>query len=106
MEFAFISRRLRELCEDDHKAEKEFGKAVTETLKARLADLRAAEGVQDLVTGNPRVIANDDFCMDLSNGYHLVFRANHVNNPTAKSGLVNWPKVRRIKIMKIGKGDD
>ncbi len=38
---AFASKLLREVCEDEKKAEQRFGKKVTERLKHRLADLEA-----------------------------------------------------------------
>ena len=104
MELAFATRFIREICENESTATREFGKEVTGKLKRRLADLRAATAVEDLVVGHPREIdarGFGRFAIDLCEGYYIVFAANHADIPMVESGGVNWSKVSRVKILKI-----
>ena len=43
--------------------------------------------------------------VDLCEGYRIVFRANHPNNPKLETGDVDWRNVSRIKILEIKKSD-
>jgi len=78
-------------------------------LKHRLADLRAAACVNDLIVGNPRELNRKNFqqyILDLVDGYGLIFCANHNTNPQLSCGKTDWSKVSRIKILNIGKIND
>ena len=106
MEIAFESKQLREICEDEDKAKYEFGVSVTEKLMGRLADLRAATSVKDLVAGWPRELGDSQdrhFAVDLCEGYSIVFCSNHITVLEIDSGKVNWSKVSRVKILEIEK---
>lgn len=106
MELAFDSRQLRTICESEAHARGELGAAVAEMLKHRLADLRAATSVRDLVAGRPRLLeGTSDLCMalDLCAGYRVVFCANHPQNPVMATGGLDWLRVSRVKIMRIEK---
>jgi proteic killer suppression protein len=79
---------------------------MAEKLKHRLADLEAATCVTDLVAGRPRQLEggqNGQFAVDLGQDSSIVFCANHNAIPLFKSGAVNWSKVSRVKILRIGK---
>ena len=102
MQLAFESKRLRSICENEGEAEHEFGVAVAESLKHRLADFHAALSPKDLIAGSPRL--TDDcksMTVDLSNGYHIIFAANHVKQPLTESNQLDWNKVSRIKILSV-----
>lgn len=102
MELAFDSKPLRALCENEAQAKLELGSTVAEALKHRLADLQAATSVKDLVVGRPRI--GDDgkqMIIDLCSGHRMVFEANHIKNPKAKTGDVDWERVNRIKVLRI-----
>ena len=106
MELAFESKQLREICEDEDKAKYEFGVSVTEKLKSRLADLRAATSVKDLVAGRPRELGGSQdrhFAVDLCEGFSIVFCPNHITVPELDSGKVDWSRVSRLKIWDIEK---
>ncbi len=104
---AFASKLLREVCEDEKKAEQRFGKKVTERLKHRLADLEAAPSVTDIVAGWPRLQnPTGQYSLRLVDGFCVEFAANHVKNPLDKNGKVDWKKVHRIQIVQIGKCHD
>ena len=104
MELAFDKKSLRELCENEEKAKRDFGVRVAENLKRRLADLRAATSVKDLVAGRPREHEGSEhrhIAMDLCEDYRILFCANHHVIPVLESGDVDWSKVSRIKILEI-----
>lgn len=109
MELAFESKSLRTICENEAHAKRKLGPTVAEVLKHRLADLRAATSVKDLVVGRPRVSDSADhqhMVIDLCDDHRMVFCANHLSNPVAESGKLDWLKVSRIKILRIENDHD
>lgn len=108
MEVAFDYESLRSICEDQAVAKNKLGPAVAETLRHRLADLRAANAVSDLPAGNPRnsVLDNDEcLFIDLCDGYVIALRANHRSNPTNEGGELDWGRVSRLRMVRIGCDD-
>lgn len=106
MEIAFESKQLREICERESKAKREFGNKVAEGLKRRLADLRAADSMADVAAGNAREVTADAgpvMVIDLCDGYAIIFHANHLKNPLNDSGAVDWSCVSRIKVLRVEK---
>lgn len=104
MELAFDSESLRNICEKEAEARGKLGPSIAELLKHRLADLRAAVSVKDLIVGRPRLIDPTDnrfMVIDLYSTHQIVFRANHTKNPLTERGDIDWPKVIRIKILRI-----
>ena len=104
MELAFGFESLRTICEKEAEARRELEVSVAETLKHRLADLRAAGSVNDLIAGRPRLLSspgNNQMVLDLPDRYHMIFSANHPNNPVSSDGTTDWANVRRIKILRI-----
>jgi len=104
LELAFANKTIRRVCENQASASRELGVEVADSLRRRLADLRAAPNVKDVIAGSPR--ENDSnsqshFTVDLANGVRLVFCANHNSTPMLKTGTVDWAKVSRVKILKI-----
>ena len=105
LELAFNDLSLRTICEDEAHAGNELGPNVAKALKRRLADLRAATSVKDLVVGRPRELAGTDKQMfiDVGDDHQLVFCANHPKNPLTGTGELDWLKVSRIKVLRIEK---
>ena len=86
----------------------EMGENIAEALKHRLADLRAATSIKDLIAGKPRTLGVGHLnCLviDLCDGSRMVLKANHPENPLTDSGDLHWEKVSRIKVMYIGSGE-
>ena len=104
LELAFETRFLRELCESESKAMEVLGPAVAKTLQRRLADLRAANNIEDVVVGRTaeKTDNNSHLTLDLSRELTIVFRANHKTTPELPEGGTDWSKVTRIQITKIG----
>jgi len=104
---AFASKSLREICETEERALRHFGKKVTESLKHRLADLEAAPTTADLIAGRPQLQnPSGNYAVRLADGFCLEFAANHVKNPVDKNGDVDWKRVSRIQVVRIGKCHD
>jgi hypothetical protein len=103
MELAFATQSLRSVCEDDTVAAAAFDAPVVAQLKARLADLRAAESIHDLLIGNPRILPGDNprVAVSLADGYALVATPNHRVTPLASDGTVDWRRVRRLQLLEI-----
>jgi hypothetical protein len=103
LELAFYSKALRAICESETHAADIFGAAVTSALRHRLADLCAAKSPHDIPIGNPRVLGSDltRMMVDLCDGFILTFCPNHPKNPQTESGLIDWQRVSRIKVLDI-----
>jgi hypothetical protein len=104
VQLAFHSAWLRTICESERNAKDEFGEAVAEALKHRLADMSAATSVNDLVAGRPRILggtAPHQMALDLGDNYRIAFTANHTKNPRTETGDLDWKRVSRIKILRI-----
>lgn len=109
LELAFSQKSLRNLCESQLKAERVLGISVAATLRARLADLRAAERVTDLVAGPPAILDDKPpgrVAIPLGGDTFIFFSANHVSVDLNPSKKVNWSRVSRIKILELGGMDD
>ena len=103
MIIAFETKRLREICEDNAVAVKELGSPAAEALQQRLADLRAAETIGDLIVGSPRASGTDGatLTITLTETAHTVWAANHVNPPRDQTGRVDWTRTRRVRLLQI-----
>jgi hypothetical protein len=102
LQLAFETKRLREICENEDSAAEELGTKVAEQLKRRLADLRAAESIEEM----PNIVkprkGSTKCSVRFAKDRSIVFCANHNPKPTLQSGKIDWTKVRRIRILEIG----
>jgi len=101
--FAFETKPLRVVCQDEARARAEFGADVAEALKHRLADLAAAPTGKDIIAGRPSTFGSAGECMrvDLGTAKKLVFAANNIKKPLDTNKRVDWSKVTRIKFLGI-----
>ena len=104
MELAFAKKFLRELCENEARAQQDLGTNVAKKLKRRVADLRASPCVKDLVAGRPHELSgnrNRHVALELCEGYCIVISNNHAHVPMLDSGGTDWSRVSRVKIVEI-----
>lgn len=110
LDLAFDSKLLRSICENEDEAIRELGPSAAKSLKHRLADLRAAVSITDLLVGSPKIVEDGKdrqrLMVDLYDGYHILFSANHPENPVTADGKVDWQKVSRIKVLQIKRNHD
>lgn len=104
MELAFDTQALRRVCESDVEARKRFPGETAGQLQDRLADMRAAASVSDLVAGRPSLDGQPPgwIRFSLEGGYELVCTANHPRPPVTDDGRVDFSRVRRVKVARIG----
>jgi len=106
VQIAFESASLRAICESEAQAAAELSPTIARALKNRLADMDAASYATDLIAGTPRQLAGADHgCMAvaLADGLEIVFCSNHPRPPLTETGHVDWARVSRVRIMRIGR---
>lgn len=103
MIIAFKTLTLRRLCEDDAVAVAKYGVGPAAGLRGRIADLRAAGTIADLLVGNPRVggASGGFLTLNLFTGTLSTWAANHPIPRTNASGMVDWTRTTRIQLIKI-----
>lgn len=105
MELAFERKELRTACEDEDEAIRLYGKRVTESLKHRLADMRAAVTASDLLVGNLRTAdqgSSGEMIIDLADGHRILFVPNHRKSCLNEDGAPDLHKISRVRILDIG----
>jgi hypothetical protein len=106
LELAFANRSLRQLCENEITAQRQFGEKTAKKLRQRLADLRAAPSAKDIVIGRLKgdeTAKPAEITVELCNGYSLSFCPNHNSVPELAPSCIDWARVTRIKILRIEK---
>jgi hypothetical protein len=91
------------MCEDEQQAIETFGVEVAAALHARLADLRAAESVLDLVAGRSEVRDGVPpvLVLSLPNGGRMLCSTNQANLHRDAGGSIDWRRVRRLRVDSI-----
>jgi toxin HigB-1 len=105
MEITFSDRKLQKLCEQPAIAQKKLGASGARKLRSRLADLLAAETVQELIAGRPHPLKGDragQFAVDLDSGNRLVFESANDPIPYKDDGSIDWSNVSQVCIVFIG----
>lgn len=107
MILAFRTERLRSICENEDLAVADMGARPATTLRARLADLRAASSITDLPVGRPRVSGEhaELLTFELDAGVRMVWTANSpVNLRRTAQGNVDWDHTGRIQLLRFEGG--
>lgn len=102
MHVGFSSKALRDICEQRKLAVRRFGQEDAELIMHRLADLDAAQTIEDLVIGFvlvPNVLLQQ---IIVRPALVISFTSNHLRTPMTSTGTVDWSRVTRIKILKVG----
>jgi hypothetical protein len=108
MELAFESELLRLICESEAEARQLLPGSAAESLHARLADIRSAASAADLTAfahsldGQPP--ARIAFTLD--GGYELVCVGNHPTPALTSGGIINFTRLRRLKVIAISERQD
>lgn len=102
MEISFESKYLRKLCEDNEFASSQMRKDSASALKVRLADLRAANSMNDIISIWPDVKINASNCkISIGENYVMMITANHNTNPLTDEGDIQWENVSRVRVLEI-----
>lgn len=95
---------VRLACENEDKAKEMLGVSVALTLKSRLADMRAAMFVSELIAGLPGEINHNGttaYKVDLTTQERLIFCCVHESTPLLTDGSTDWHQVSRVKLITI-----
>lgn len=100
---AFRTLTLRRLCEDNSVAVAKFGEQIGAGLRGRVADLRAAGTIADLVVGTPRTggPTNRELTLDLAIGASTLWIANHTKPRVDDAGMVDWSRTTYVQLIEI-----
>jgi hypothetical protein len=103
VELSFETLQLRSVCEDPDVAASKLGVESSQLLIDRLADLRAAESLADLVVGRPAAISPTDptFTLTLSPKAQLICSISSWPIPSTPAGTVDFHRVWRLKLIAI-----
>lgn len=104
MELSFVSQNVRVLCENEENAKEILGAPLALTLKSRLADMRAAMFVSELIAGLPGKVNYEGipaYKVDLTIQERIIFCCAHNNIPKLTDGSIDWHQVSRIKLITI-----
>src|SRR6266446_3873509 len=109
IEISFANTKLRNLCEQEKTAKKALGDLGAKKLKIRLADLRAASNVGELVTGRPHPLKGDragQLALDLQGADRLVIKVENDPIPKLQDGAVDWAQVNKVQVVFVGNYHD
>jgi hypothetical protein len=103
MELAFETLALRVACELGEEARRLYPEPIANVLLARLADIRCAPAVADLVLAGMSVDAHPPgrVTFALGDDYGLVCVGNHPRPPVTADGTVDLARLRRLKVVAI-----
>lgn len=105
MDIVFLSDDLEDLCSNERRQKRDLGANGSRKLKSRLADLSAAASLGVVVAGRPHPLKGDragQFAVDLDAGVRLVFESADSPIPLNDDFSIDWPQVRRVRIVYIG----
>jgi proteic killer suppression protein len=102
LEITFNTRELRNICEDESLATQTLGSDTAKALKNRLADIRAADIISDVLAGQPSLDKNTDcYHFELANGHKLIVKPSHVTERTNTDGTTDWKRVHRVQVISL-----
>lgn len=82
---------------------KAYGLETAALLRDRLADLRAALHVDDLLAGHPRFLGPDEgtLAIDLGLRWTMTWVPNHRDDRVDEDGNADWIRVSRVRLVAI-----
>lgn len=105
MKILYADEKVKALCTDERKAQRRLGREGFKKLRRRLADLEAAQSLDELPAGRPHPLKGKrkgQFALDLNGGNRLVLEAADDPPPLDAGGNLEWRKVRSIRLILIG----
>lgn len=107
MVIIFKTAKLEKICNDERLINKEFGDRRGKLLMRRLAELSAANTLEDL-RGLPQTRCHElrenqkgRLSVDLDHPYRLLFKPAHDPLPIKPDGGLDWRKVTEILIIGV-----
>ena len=109
LEFAFLTARIKVICERRAYAVATLGEEAALDLERRLADIDACDDALEF-----RALCGDDlaelsghrWALHLASGCRMELVAGHARPRLTETGATDWGKVRRLRIEAIGGDGD
>ncbi|MBZ0168460.1 Plasmid maintenance system killer protein [Candidatus Methylomirabilis lanthanidiphila] len=107
MEITFISRKLQKVCNSEKEMRARFAKPLAERLQQRLAELKAADTLDDIRRLPPARChelsqnRKGQLAVDLVQPKRLIFEPDHNPVPCKPDGGLDWSHVTRIRVIEI-----
>ncbi len=107
MEIHFVSRKMQKLCNSAKQMRAKLGSRNADKLKQRLAELAAAESLDDVSRLPParcHELGQDrkgQLAVDLVHPKRLIFRPDHDPLPTREDDGLDWKQVTRILVIEM-----
>jgi proteic killer suppression protein len=105
MDILYKDDALEKLCSQERVMNKKFGKIGAKKLRARLADLQAAEHMMQVKRGRPHLLKGDlkgCIALDLDSGNRLVLEAANKPLPRHDDQSIDWNRVTAVCVVFIG----
>lgn len=105
MEIQYASKDLGKTLTDDRLVRKKYGK-VSDAIKARLADLRAVESLDDMrnMPGKIEELRQDrkgQFSIRISANWRMILIPANDPVPTKSDGGIDWTAVSSVTVIKM-----
>jgi proteic killer suppression protein len=107
MEITFISRKLQKVCNSEKEMRTKFGNPLAERLQQRLAELKAADTLEDirrLPSARCHELSQNrkgQLAVDVVHPERLIFKPDHNPVPRKPDGGLDWPHITRIRVIEI-----
>jgi proteic killer suppression protein len=108
MDVAFSTAKLAKICNSEAKLRGEYGPRMATLIQQRLAELRAADTLEDMrhlpgprcheLKGN----LDGHLALDLVHPNRLVFKPDHSPVPLKDDGGLNWNEITAVEVVGIG----
>jgi hypothetical protein len=109
LDFAYLTARIKEICERRECAVAELGKPAARELERRLADIDACDTAVDfaaLYEEDLLALSGHRWALCLTEDVGMQLVAAHVKVPLTKTGATDWSKVTKFRIEAIGGTND
>ena len=103
MDVFFKNMSIKRLCNDEKHMVKKLGRAVARKLKRTLADLNAAQNLQEVKTGHPHWLRGKfDGCVAFSLDRAMRVVVYPLDGQSDQSGKILWSTVTSVRIDFVG----
>jgi hypothetical protein len=101
LQLFFADPEIQNLCEHRAAAEKVLGAKVARQLRARLADLYAANSITEIVAGLPMPTGRGTFVIFLEPPHKIVLEPTMKPIPKTTEGKTDWGAIESFSITAV-----
>lgn len=106
MKITFTDKKFEKLANDDRKLVRSVGKLRAEKIKVRLAQLRFANTLDELIDlpGNYHELTNNrkgQWACDLDQPYRMIFKPHESPIPKKENGQYLWIEIKAVEVIEV-----